>query len=270
MCLYKNKIHTLRRFKIVTGDYIIFKHKMALILSIETGTEVCSVALAKDGELISLRESGDGQGRAHANNLGVYIEEVLRENDLDADELDAVAVGAGPGSYTGLRIGVSTAKGICYALELPLIAVDSLKALANIAMEEHQAGIIGIRDMETAILAPMIDARRMEVYTRLFNTTLNPLGDTYAHILTKESFSEVFATDGELLAFGNGAQKCVDLLPSAKFARIASSARGMVTLAEDIFQKGEFVNTAYFEPYYLKDFVVIKSKKDHLGLKTAL
>lgn len=133
---------------------------MALILSIETGTEVCSVALAKDGKMISLRESG-GEGRAHANNLGVYIDEVLRENDMDADELDAVAVGGGPGSYTGLRIGVSTAKGMCYALGRPLIAVDSLKALANIAMEEYEAGIIDLENPEMAVLAPMIDARQI-------------------------------------------------------------------------------------------------------------
>lgn len=240
---------------------------MALILSIETGTEVCSVALAKDGEMISLRESGD-QGRAHANNLGVYIEEVLRENDLDADDLDAVAVGAGPGSYTGLRIGVSTAKGICYALGLPLIAIDSLKALANIAMEEHRAGIIEIKDMETAVLAPMIDARRMEVYACLFTSALNPLCDTYAHVLTEDSFSDVFAASRELIVFGNGAQKCTDLLPDVRFARVASSARGLVTLAEEAFRKGDFVDTAYFEPYYLKDFVVIKSTRDSLGFKT--
>ncbi len=146
---------------------------MALILSIETGTEVCSVALAKDGEMISLRESS-GEGRAHANHLALYIEEVLRGNDMDADELDAVAVGGGPGSYTGLRIGVSTAKGMCYALGKPLIAVDSLQALASIAMEEVQAGIVHIGNPETAVLAPMIDARRMEVYTRLFDTGLRP------------------------------------------------------------------------------------------------
>lgn len=236
---------------------------MARILSIETGTEVCSVALAQDGEMISLRESGGG--RAHANNLGVYIDEVLRENDLDADELDAVAVGGGPGSYTGLRIGVSTAKGLCYALGKPLIAVDSLKALANIAMEEFEAGIIDLDNPGTALLAPMIDARRMEVYTRLFDTKLNALNETQAHILTAESFADVFAAGRELLVFGNGAQKCADLLPQAKLARIASSARGLVTLAEAAYRAGEFVDTAYYEPYYLKDFVVTRSKRNPLA-----
>lgn len=238
---------------------------MALILSIETGTEVCSVALAKDGKMVSLRESG-GEGRAHANNLGVYIDEVLRENDMDADELDAVAVGGGPGSYTGLRIGVSTAKGMCYALGRPLIAVDSLKALANIAMEEYEAGIIDLENPETAVLAPMIDARRMEVYTRLFDTSLVPLGETCAHILTGESFADIFASGRELLVFGNGARKCADLLPQAKFARVASSARGLMTLAEAAFKAGEFVDVAYYEPYYLKDFVVTRSKRNALGL----
>ena len=238
---------------------------MALILSIETGTEICSVALAKDGEMISLRESGS-EGRAHANHLGVYIDEVLRENDLDADELDAVAVGGGPGSYTGLRIGVSTAKGLCYALGRPLIAIDSLKALANTAMEEFEAGIIDLDDPQRAVLAPMIDARRMEVYTRLFDTSLNPLSDTYAHILTPESFADIFAEGRTLLVFGNGARKCADLLPQAQFARIASSARGLVTLAEAAFQAEDFVDVAYYEPYYLKDFVVTRSKRNPLGL----
>ena len=241
---------------------------MALILSIETGTEICSVALAKDGEMISLRESG-GEGRAHANNLGVYIDEVLRENDMDADELDAVAVGGGPGSYTGLRIGVSTAKGMCYALGMPLIAVDSLKALANIAMEEYEAGIVDIEHPQTAVLAPMIDARRMEVYTRLFDTALNPLGETSAHILTPESFADIFAAGHELLGFGNGARESAGLLPPARFARVTSSARGLVTLAEAAFNAGDFVDTAYYEPYYLKDFVATRSKRDVLGLPNA-
>ena len=237
---------------------------MARILSIETGTEVCSVALAQDGELISLRESGT-EGRAHANNLGLYIDEVLRENDMDADELDAVAVGGGPGSYTGLRIGVSTAKGICYALGRPLIAVDSLRALANIAMEEYEAGIIDLDDPDRTLLAPMIDARRMEVYTRLFDTALTPQGETCAHILTAESFADVFASGRELLVFGNGAQKCLEVLPQARYARIASSARGLVSLAEAAFQAGDFVDTAYYEPFYLKDFVVKRSTRNLLG-----
>lgn len=236
---------------------------MARILSIETGTEVCSVALAQDGELISLRETGT-EGRTHANNLGLYIDEVLRENDMDADELDAVAVGGGPGSYTGLRIGVSTAKGICYALGRPLIAVDSLRALANIAMEEYEAGIIDLDDPARTLLAPMIDARRMEVYTRLFDTALTPQGETCAHILTAESFADVFASGRELLVFGNGAQKCADLLPRARYARIASSARGLVSLAEAAFRTGDFVDTAYYEPFYLKDFVVKRSTRNVL------
>lgn len=237
---------------------------MALILSIETGTEVCSVALAKDGEMISLRESS-GAGREHANNLALYIEEVLRGNDMDADELDAVAVGGGPGSYTGLRIGVSTAKGMCYALGKPLIAVDSLRALAHIAMEECEAGIVHIGNRQTAVLAPMIDARRMEVYTRMFDTELRPLGETGAHILTESSFADVFAAGRELLVFGNGAAKCAELLPGATFVRIASSARGLVALAEAAYREGDFADVAYYEPYYLKDFVATKSRRNLLA-----
>lgn len=238
---------------------------MGLILSLETGTEICSVALAKDGSMISLRETTGN--RAHANNLGIYIDEVLRENDMDAEELDAVAVGAGPGSYTGLRIGVSTAKGICYGLGKPLIAIDSLRSLANIVLEEYGAGIVEIDDPSTAILAPMIDARRMEVYTRLFDLSLRPLTETEAHILHPESFAEYRCAGREILAFGNGAEKCREILPDVRIIRALSSARGMVVLAEAAFREQHFADTAYFEPFYLKDFVATTSNRDRFGLK---
>lgn len=242
---------------------------MALILSIETGTEVCSVALAKDGELVSLRESGgDELGRGqHAGMLGLYVDEVLRENDLDADELDAIAVGQGPGSYTGLRIGVSLAKGMCYALGKPLIAVDSLKALANIVLEERELGIVDFSQPDAqVVLAPMIDARRMEVYTRLFDTELNPLTETEAHIITPESFAAIYAAGNELVVFGNGAEKGLPLLPAGQtqFVKTYSSARGMVALAETAYHlpdRSGFADTAYFEPLYLKDFVAVKGSK---------
>lgn len=210
--------------------------------------------------MISLRESGgDKAGRGqHAHMLGLYIDEVLKENELEPAALDAVAVGQGPGSYTGLRIGVSTAKGLCYGLQKPLIAVDSLKALANIAMEEYEAGIIAFDDPAETVLAPMIDARRMEVYTRLFDTDLNPLSETEAHIITPESFAGIRAEEKALLVFGNGSLKSTEVLPWVRWAKIASSARGMVTLAEKQFQQKEFSDTAYFEPFYLKDFVAIK------------
>lgn len=233
---------------------------MTRILSIETGTEICSVALSVGGEMVSLRENFEG--RNHAHDLGIYIKEVLDENDLYPEEIDAVAVSAGPGSYTGLRIGVSTAKGFCYALSKPLIAIDSLLSLASIALEEYQAGLLEIDDPESALLIPMIDARRMEVYARVFDMKLDPLTETQALIITPESFSE-YGQDRELLLFGNGAAKCKDILTAhnIKTARINSSARGLAAIAEEYYQAGNFVDTAYYEPLYLKDFVVTKSSK---------
>ncbi len=145
---------------------------MALILCIETGTDVCSVGIARDGRLLSLRESDEG--RDHARKVGVFVDELLRENRLSPDELDAVAVGKGPGSYTGLRIGVSFAKGLCYGIRKPLIAVGSLDALAEVAREDYEAGIVDVDDWESARLCPMVDARRMEVYARVFDTTGAP------------------------------------------------------------------------------------------------
>ena len=133
---------------------------MSLILCIETGTDVCSVGIAKDGELLSLRESDEG--RDHARKVGVFVDELLRETDIAPDDLDAVAVGKGPGSYTGLRIGVSFAKGLCYGLRKPLVAVGSLDALAEVAREDYEAGILAVDGWDGAYLCPMVDARRAE------------------------------------------------------------------------------------------------------------
>lgn len=177
---------------------------MSLILCIEAGTDIGSVALAKNGRLLSLRENLEG--KHHAQNLAVYVEEILRENDLDADELDAVAVGKGPGSYTGLRIAVSLAKGICYATGKPLIAVNSLEALVQVALEDFEAGILDLESLEDAKLLPMIDARRMEVYCQLFDAQARPLSEVEAHVLTAESFAAERA-QGRLVLFGNGAAK---------------------------------------------------------------
>ncbi|MDY3979148.1 MAG: tRNA (adenosine(37)-N6)-threonylcarbamoyltransferase complex dimerization subunit type 1 TsaB [Tidjanibacter sp.] len=231
---------------------------MGLILCIETGTDICSAALAKDGELIALRES-DGVGHDHARQIGVYVDELLRGNDLTPDDLDAVAVGKGPGSYTGLRIGVSFAKGLCYAVGIPLLAVDSLLSLAECAVEEHEAGLWDTDDWAQTVLCPMIDARRMEVYTELFDSSLNPLSQVKAEVVTAESFAE---TAGRiLLCFGNGAQKCREVLPEARFVEIGHSARGLCRLAEQRFVAGQTEDVAYFEPFYLKDFIVTTSKK---------
>ena len=160
---------------------------MALILCIETGTDICSVGIAENGELVSLRESDEG--RDHARKVGVFVDEILKENRLDPDDLDAVAVGKGPGSYTGLRIGVSFAKGLCYGLRKPLVAVGSLDALCEVAREDYEAGILAVEDWERAVLCPMVDARRMEVYTQLFDAQGEPLTEVSAEVVDAGSFS---------------------------------------------------------------------------------
>ena len=234
---------------------------MSLILCIEAGTDIGSVALAKNGRLLSLRENLEG--KHHAQNLAVYVEEILRENDLDADELDAVAVGKGPGSYTGLRIAVSLAKGICYATGKPLIAVNSLEALVQVALEDFEAGILDLESLEDAKLLPMIDARRMEVYCQLFDAVAKPLSEVTAHIVTPESFLEQRTEKGGLLVFGNGAAKSRELFtePGVHFAEVTPSARGLVKPAFKAFAAKKFEDTAYFEPFYLKNFVVNCSSK---------
>ena len=231
---------------------------MSLILCIETGTDICSVGLARDGELISLRESDEG--RDHAKRLGVFVDELLRETGVMPDELDAVAVGKGPGSYTGLRIGVSFAKGLCYGLQIPLIAVCSLDALAEVAIEDHEAGILDVEAWDEATLCPMVDARRMEVYTCLYNAKGEPQGEVSAEIIDGESFADV-RRNGQLVIFGNGAAKCREVLQDAIYINITPSARGLARLAQQRLSANQVEDIAYFEPFYLKDFVVIPSKK---------
>lgn len=235
---------------------------MALILSIETGTDVCSVALGDDGELISIRESV--RGRDHANKLARYIEEILKANDLKVADLDAVAVSAGPGSYTGLRIGVSTAKGICYPTKKPLIAIDSLRSLANIAVEEYKESLLSIDNPGEVKLVPMIDARRMEVYAQVFDLNMKTYTEIEAKIIDADSFSE----EESIIIFGDGAEKCLDVIKhkSIRLIDIASSARGLVSIAEEMYQRHEFVDVAYYEPLYLKDFVAKRPKKSVLDL----
>ena len=232
---------------------------MGLILCIETGTDICSVALAKDGEMIALRESD--LGKDHARKVGVFTRELLQEHSIEPDELDAVAVGKGPGSYTGLRIGVSFAKGMCYALGIPLIAIDSLRSLAACLVEEVEAGIVDIEEWERTVLCPMIDARRMEVYAELFDTNLTPRSEVMAEVVDDKSFSEVLLDFKKLVIFGNGAEKCSGILEWAECVSVAPSARGLCAEAERKLQAGEVEDVAYFEPFYLKDFIVTASKK---------
>lgn len=232
---------------------------MALILSIETGTDICSVALANDGELMALRESDEG--RDHAKKVALFVDELLRETGVQPSDLDAIAVGKGPGSYTGLRIGVSFAKGMCYALDIPLIAIGSLDALTEVAREDYDAGILDIEEEEwaKAKLCPLVDARRMEVYAEVFDNDGKALTDVVAEVVTEDSFKE-WRKD-KFVIFGNGAKKCTELLSDAIFVDIAPSARGIVRLAEESFKAQKFEDLAYFEPFYLKEFLVIPSKK---------
>lgn len=224
---------------------------MPFILNIETGTDVCSVALAKNGKLLAVAESS--QGMEHSKLLSPFIEKVLNEQGITTAQLDAVAVSEGPGSYTGLRIGVATAKGICYGADKPLIAVNSLQSLAMLAIEEKP---------NVDLLCPMIDARRMEVYTALLDTSGTFTSDVIAQIVDEQSYADLLERK-RIAFFGNGAKKCKAVIasPNATFLTIQHSAKGMIQLSADKFQNKKFVDTAYFEPFYLKDFVVTRSKK---------
>jgi tRNA threonylcarbamoyladenosine biosynthesis protein TsaB len=223
---------------------------MAYILSIETSTQVCSAALALDGKVIEIRESFDD--KTHASMLTVFIDELLKSNDLMVKDLSAVSVSQGPGSYTGLRIGVSVAKGLCYAAGLPLIAVNTLKAMAKEKMNDP-----------SVLLCPMIDARRMEVYSELFSYDLSPKREIVAEVIDSNSYLETLASQ-KIAFFGNGAAKCSNLLanPNALFIDgIYPSAKYMAVLAQETYDHKEFKDVAYFEPFYLKDFVATIPKR---------
>ena len=224
-----------------------------MILCIETSTAVCSVALVNNGNVIALRESLDGQN--HAEKITIFIDEVMKEANLSYKDLDAVATSMGPGSYTGLRIGVSTAKGLCYAMEKPLIAIDTLAAMAY--------GFIGQQptansQQPTVILCPMIDARRMEVYSAFFNEELEKVSETEAIIVDENSFMEL-KQNNHLYLFGDGADKLASLFENDENITVVEkfhcSAAYMAKLADKAFKNNDFVDTAYFEPFYLKNFV---------------
>lgn len=223
---------------------------MALILNIETSTKVCSVALGKDGKLIALKESRD-ENYSHSENLTTYIQDVFSQVKSEFKELDAIAVSKGPGSYTGLRIGVSTAKGLCYALDKPLIGIETLKAMA-------QSHISHLTSHISHLFCPMLDARRMEVYCAVYDLSLNELKKTTAEIIDENSFSDLLEKNS-IYFFGDGAEKCKKLLsnnPNAKFIEnIFPSAKNMIHFSEEAFKKKKFEDMAYFEPFYLKDFV---------------
>lgn len=228
--------------------------QMANILCIETSTEVCSVAFAQNGKLLFEKESRDGLN--HSELLTVFIENLFNENRIEFGRIDAVAVSKGPGSYTGLRIGVSVAKGMCYALNKPLIAISTLDAMANFAAKNLEL-FYPLKTTENILLCPMIDARRMEVYHSIYNLQGEQIEPIAAKVIDENSFSS-YLNDFKILFFGNGAEKCKEKLDhnNAVFSGPSkASARFMIHLAEEKYNKREFENVAYFEPFYLKDFV---------------
>ena len=229
---------------------------MACILHIETSTNVCSVAVSEDGQCIFEQEERGERG-AGAERLGTMVDEALSFTDNHAIPFDAVAVSCGPGSYTGLRIGVSMAKGICYGRDLKLIAVPTLELLCvpillrNPEMEEN------------ALLCPMLDARRMEVYAALYDRSLKTVRPVSADIVEAETYKE-WLDERSIYFFGNGAQKCKEVInhPNAHFIEgIEPLAKWMQPLAEKRFLNEQYEDVAYFVPFYLKDFVAIKPKK---------
>jgi tRNA threonylcarbamoyladenosine biosynthesis protein TsaB len=230
---------------------------MALILNIETATPLCSVALAEDGKVLSFRETLED--KSHAARLTVFIQEVLMEQKIKVKDLDAIAVGKGPGSYTGLRIGVSTAKGLCYGSNKPLIAIGTLDILCTQALQ--QAAQTHLK--QGTLLCPMLDARRMEVFTGLFDLEGNWVEPVTAKIIDEHSFSK-WLSDHPVAFFGSGMEKCRAVLnhPNALFIiDVHPHAASLAVLSAQKFNHGEFEDTAYFEPFYLKDFIATIPKK---------
>jgi len=233
---------------------------MPLILNIETATTVCSVALARDGKVIAMEEVNNGY--THSENLTLFIEKIMKQSGHELTNLDAIAVSMGPGSYTGLRIGVSAAKGLCFALDKPLIAIPTLKNMAlgaNISLIKSNTHPQGNKD--NFLFCPMIDARRMEVYCTVYNQQLDIVKPTSADIIDKNSFSNLLEA-ATIYFFGDGAAKCKTYLEHNKNAlflgNINPSAVSMATLSELAYLSNVFEDVAYFEPYYLKDFIAGK------------
>ena len=216
---------------------------MTLILNIETSTRVCSVSLGLDGELLAAKEESSDK-YIHSEKLNVFIEELFTQVDYQLKDLAAICVSKGPGSYTGLRIGVSSAKGFCYALGIPLISIDSLSALACSYLNNN------VIDGNT-ILMPMIDARRMEVYTAAFNNEAELLNSISAEVVG----TEFFDINQEIILIGDGAEKCNAVIPAnVRIEDHLSSSKGITNLSFLKFSRKEFEDVAYFEPFYLKSF----------------
>ena len=216
---------------------------MNLLLNIETSTKVCSVSLALNGEILASKEESS-EKYIHSEKLNVFIEELFAQVDYQLKDLAAICVSKGPGSYTGLRIGVSCAKGFCYALGIPLISIDSLSVLARGYLSDNFINA-------NTILMPMIDARRMEVYTAVFNHKAEIQTTISAEVID----AEFFDTNKEIILIGDGAKKFNSIIPrNVRIENHLSSSKGMASLSYSKFSKKEFEDVAYFEPYYLKSF----------------
>lgn len=224
-------------------------------MNIETSTDVCSVAISDNGQVIFNKE--DHSGPNHAVKLGVYVDEALSFIDAHGIPLEAVAVSCGPGSYTGLRIGVSMTKGICYGRDVKLISIPTLELMAvPVLLGEHPAE-------EDALIVPMLDARRMEVYAKVMDRALKEVRPIQADIVDAETYKE-YLDRGTVYFFGNGAEKCMEVInhPNARLVKgIEPLAKNMAPLAEKRFVEGKFEDVAYFVPFYLKDFVAKMPKK---------
>ena len=230
---------------------------MAILLSIETATHISSVALHENGKLLASSELQIAQ--TAGSKLAVLVDNVMTSCELKATQLDGVAISAGPGSYTGLRIGVATAKGICFALNLPLIAVNTLELLAFQVRKNLSSTMFPLKESKI-LLCPMLDARRMEVYTLLADRDLRVVKQTEAKIVDEESYQEELVS-GQVIFFGNGSGKCREVIKSdnAHFINgVEPSAMEMGELAFMKWQKGEMEDLAAFEPFYLKDFMIRK------------
>ena len=221
---------------------------MSFILHLETATKVCSVALSHQGKLIALREISD-DSYGHGEQLTLLIEAVLKDGTIAASDLDAVSVSAGPGSYTGLRIGISTAKGMCYALKIPLLSIDALLSMAVLGQQKYPG----------KTLCPMIDARRMEVYSAIYSSDLSVKKRLSADVLDDSSYSDY----EPFVFYGDGAVKIAESWQGRNVlidTELQPSAAGQITLTYEKFLRNEVEDVAYFEPYYLKEFVGTKPK----------
>ena len=223
---------------------------MIYILNIETSTKNCSVSISKDGSLLAIKELNNGN-YSHAEVLHPFINAVLEEAQIKISDLDAVAVSKGPGSYTGLRIGVSAAKGLCFAQNIPLISIETLTSLAHATK------------VEDGVIIPMLDARRMEVYAAVYNSEYDQVREIKAEIIDEDSYSE-YLEKGKVYFLGDGAEKCKEMIKSTNAIFIDDafpSANELCELAYGKYKKNDIEDVAYFEPFYLKDFIVVPEKK---------